>query len=204
MNLRNYDNCVTATQLVHKGGNMVSQGDHTSYGDNQLTYKTTNGTLYKFSNYGTSNYSATSCCFAERGNADYGLVCGSGETAVTYDDYKLESQFSSTDISFVSCSYSDLTYDEATNTFQRTLTKVFTAKNNITIREIGFISYGFWGTGTNYNDNSGSYNYALTYRKVLDEPIEVAANSNFTLTFTTIVSACANKPAEYNASVTTE
>lgn len=202
MNLRNYDNLVTAIQLLNINGKTISTGDHTSYGDGQLTCKLIDGTIYKISGYSSGN-PGTGNCFTEFTSIDTGLVCGSGDTAVTYDDYKLASIFSSSEISYVSCSCSDLTYDETTNTFQKTLTKVFTAKTDITIKEIGFYTKMSCHTVSS-NNASGSYYTVLTYREVLDEPIEVAANSNFTLTLTTIVSACANKPAEYNASVTTE
>ena len=197
MNLRNYDNVMAAKQLVAQlsNTNPISQGEHTNFGDGQLTWKDKYANIRPIYDWCGSSCEGMQLPFSDGGNVDYGLICGSGDTPVTYDDYKLAAEFTSNDISFVSKEYSDTTYDEATNTFTRILKKVISAKKDLTIKEIGFANYLYHG--------SSKY-IALFYRKVLDEPISVEANSNFELTFTTVVSACANKPAEYEASVTTE
>ena len=205
MILRNYDNCVVANQIVHFVANMISQGAHTTFGDGQLTFKDIDGVIKKFGTIQYANFSQGSVTLAEKGTADLGLVCGSSDVAVTYDDYNLGAKFDSNDIAYVSYEVTDTTYNEDNETFTRTIKKVFTAKNDITIKEIGFISTGFWGRDTTSNTGVSSDWYsALTYREVLETPVAVPKNSNFTLTFTSIVSANPNKPADYTASVIIE
>lgn len=197
MNLRNYDNVMAAKQLVaeYSSSRDISQGEHTNFGDGHLTFKDVNANIKKITYYCGSHYEGMRLPFSDSSSVSTGLICGSGDTPVTYDDYKLATELTSNEISFVSINYSDTTYDEATNSFKRTVKKIFAAKKDLTIKEIGFANYVYNG--------SGQY-ITLLYRKVLDEPISVQANSNFELTLTTVVSACANKPTEYEASVTTE
>ena len=195
MNLRNYDNVIAAKQLIAVHNTYISQGEHNNFGDGHLTFKDKGANIRKISYCcGSSGYEGMRLPFSDSGYVGSGLICGSGDTPVTYDDYKLATEFTSNDISIVSIKYSDTTYDEATNSFKRTETKIFAAKQDLIIKEIGFSSGVY--------SNSSLYE-TLMFRKVLDEPISVQANSNFELTFTTTVSACANKPAEYEASVTT-
>ena len=195
MNLRNYDNIMAAKQLVAKNNSYISQGEHTNFGDGHLTCKDKNANIRKISYFcGSSSYEGMRLPFSDSGYIGTGLICGSGDTPVTYDDYKLAAELTNNEISFVSSAYSDTIYDEATNSFKRTVKKIFAAKQDLIIKEIGFSS-GIYSGGSQYE--------TLMFRKVLDTPISVQANSNFELTFTTTVSACANKPVDYDASITT-
>lgn len=206
MNLRNYDNVIAAQQLCVINSRCISTGEHTNFADGHLTVKTKGTTPNIYRIYGAyTNGSAygISNVFKDAGNSSVsGLICGGGDTPVTYDDYDLANPFTSSDVSYVSCEASDTTYDEATNTFTRTMKKIFSARKELTIKEIGFSSN--IPCSSYENSDTGSNSECLMYRKVLDEPISVEANSNFELTFTTVVSACANKPTEYEASVVTE
>lgn len=201
MKLRNYDNVVTARQLCQIASKSLSGEKHTSFEDGHLTAKSVSGTVLKIHNsYSNSYENYQAGVFYDSQSGATGLVCGSGNTPVNYDDYKLDAQFGSSKVTYITSSLGDVIYDESTNTFSRTFTKTFMANSDITIREIGFISSV---PAINSNNSKGSYS-VLTYRKVLEEPVEVVANSNFQLQFTTTVSACSNKPADYDVSVVTE
>ena len=205
MNLRNYDNIMAAKQLCVLEGRCISTGEHTNFADGHLTVKTMSATpnIYRiYHAWGNADYGIHNPFSLNNNDITRGLICGSGDTPVSYDDYRLDATFTADDISHVSWSVSDTVYDKATNTFTRTAKRIFAAKKDLVIREIGFSSNvpgNASQTGT-----SASNVACLTYRKILDEPVSVKANSNFELTFTTVVSACANKPAEYDAGVTTE
>lgn len=202
MNLRNYDNVMAAKQLVMVSGECISKGEHTNFNDGHLTVKTTSASIRRIYNDGSySDFSSPFSC--DVGSVVGGLTCGQGDSAVTYDDYKLNIPVTDSDCSHVSHTISDTTYDASTNTFKRTLTRIFAAKKDLVIKEIGFIT-GITSDTSQTASTSNVYpSSCLMYRKVLDAPISVQANSNFELTFTTTVSACANKPANYDASVTT-
>lgn len=205
MNLRNYDNVIAAQQLCVINSTCISTGEHANFADGHLTVKTKETTPKIYRIYGSSSTGAgygMPNVFRDMKDVSGGLICGGGDTPVTYDDYNLANQFTTNDVYFISCETTDTTYDEATNTFTRTMKKIFSARKDLTIKEIGFSSYA---TCLPSEDSSTGSTYdCLMYRKVLDEPITVEKNSNFELTFTTVVSACANKPAEYDASVVAE
>lgn len=202
MNLRNYDNIMAAKQLVANYKGCISTGEHTNFGDGHLTVKDTSASIWRIYN-GTSyvEYMRQPFYF-DNNSVGMGLTCGSGDSVVTYDDYKLNIPVTDSDCSHVSFTLSETTYDEATNTFKRTYKRIFAAKKDFVIKEIGFVTYV--PCSSSQTNSEGSDRSCLMYRKVLDEPISVEANSNFELTFTTVVSACANKPAVYEASVITE
>jgi hypothetical protein len=124
------------------------------------------------------------------------LTAGASDTPVSCDDYTLATPFTTNDAIQISGSavLGDYTYDESSNTFSRTYQRAFMAKKDIVIKEIGI-------TTRAYKASNGAWNYpVLIYRKVLDAPIEVPANANFILSFSTTISANPNKPADYNAS----
>ena len=200
MYLRNYDNVMVAKNLCSYSKQCISQGEHTNFGDGHLTVKTTGAQIYRI--FG----GASDCLRQVFDMSSYyvgeGLTFGSGDTPVAYDDYALSVPATDSVCSHVSYSLSDTTYDEATDTFKRTMKRIFAAKQDLVIKEIGWVTR--ISGSSSQTVSSGSEYGCLVYRKVLDEPISVEANSNFELTFTTVVSSCANKPTEYEASVVTE
>ncbi len=202
MNLRNYDNVMAAKQLFAYYKECISTGEHTNFADGHLTIKNTGANIFRIYNGTDYTEYMRQPFYYDSTYVNEGLICGSGDSAVAYDDYKLSVPFTDDDCSHVSFALSETTYDEATNTFKRTLKRIFAAKKDLVIKEIGFVTKV--PGASSQTASKGSDQSCLMYRKVLDEPIIVQANSNFELTFTTVVSACANKPAEYDASVVVE
>jgi hypothetical protein len=199
MILRNYDNIMTMLSRPAIGLNYVGT-DNTVFGDGHLNAKSyNNGAIInpyceglvtpfkKFSEAEVNVYTGSS-----------NLICGAGDTPVTYDDYKLDVAFTTDQVKVLSKFHKELEpiYNESDNSWTFTYTKTFTAKEDIVVKEIGVTS-GFYY-------NSSNQNGALIFRKVLDTPIEVPANANFTLSFTITKSANPNKPANYEATASVE
>jgi hypothetical protein len=206
MLLRNYDNMMTAKKISSR-----ASGSATVFGDGHLTAKDLLESVYNIHSP-CSDWAYLPLAYfhynfdIDSKDGAYGysnLICGSGNTSETYDDYKLASPFTSTQVSkigqatFVTDTH---TYNENDGTWTHTVTKTYIANESITIREIGVTS-GFYYKNGNY------HGAALVYRKVLDTPIEVSAGATFVLSFTATVSANPNnpnKPADYDASVSVE
>lgn len=218
MLLRNYDNIMTVRQLCSHNINL---GDSSSaYGDGNLCVKNSSGTLRQLSSTFITSCQGTYwgfnpfVHFYENANSfadlpgtsntrigECTLVCGSDNTPVMYDDYKLGSQFTNTQVSrIVKNNYESPIYNSNTNTWSSTYSTTVLANEPIIIKEIGiYTSVQYDCSSTKYLDKG-----ILIYRKVLDTPIEVPAGTNFVLSFTTTVSANPNKPADYDATVSVE
>lgn len=125
------------------------------------------------------------------------LVCGSGSTPVTYDDYKLENILTDTQAQGVKIEgdYNPV-YNEETDSWSRTVSRTFLANEDLVINEIGV----YQGCTYEYEKRQ----LVMVYRKVLDTPIEVPAGANFTISFTTNISANQNKPNNYDATASVE
>jgi hypothetical protein len=87
----------------------------------------------------------------------------------------------------------DIIYNAENNTYSRTLSYDYQAKEDLTVQEIG-VEYCYGGGSA----------YCLVYREVLDSPISVTKGQYITVSLTTTVSANSNKPADYSATVTVE
>lgn len=203
MLLRNYDNIITAKKRMLNSQGYAST-DKTTFGDGHINMKTPNGSIQDIyiCDY---NYFEPFSVFLTTDVSNYGynrgysnLMCGGGNTPVTYDDYKLDAVFTSTQVTYASGDHrtGEPVYDETDNSWTFTYSRTFKANEAITVKEIG--------VGYNFHYSSSSTAGSLLYRKVLDTPIEVPANANFVLSFTTKVYANPNKPANYDASVTTK
>lgn len=106
------------------------------------------------------------------------IVFGSGNTPVTFDDYKLAEQIPNSTI-YTSTSYGDnvrintVTYDASTGSYTADISILITNKSGeeITIREFGLGIY-----------------YYLYYREVLEEPFTIPAHGvsifNYQITVT--------------------
>jgi hypothetical protein len=111
----------------------------------------------------TPAYNANSTCIA----------FGSGNTPVTFNDYKLEEPFLysviGASISSANLAYESILYDSETDSFNVTVRVMVSNKSSapITIREYGFANY-----------------YYYYFREVLVEPITIAAGETVTFRYT--------------------
>lgn len=194
MFLRNYDNILTAFQL---GRSAVT--DINIFGNGSLNIKDTSGNIGGI----TEHYNST-CTFAGglfgfyySGHSttnlyNYGLVCGDGTSdclgnfGVNYNDYKLQNKFTTSALTGASQESEEVTYDEATHIYKRTIKKSFKALIDLEIKEIGVYICTPQGT-------------ILTYREVLvnneeEQGILVEKNQFFTISLTTEVVGNTNQP----------
>lgn len=100
-----------------------------------------------------------------------GICVGSGVTPPTADDYKLESMITS-DFSSVIATTLD-----ANNDTVWTITITNTSSEDMTIGEVGYANFGYYGAGT-------SSDYFLFDRTVLDEPLIIPAGGIGQVTYT--------------------
>lgn len=197
MLLRNYDNIMLARMCPNNTSETPATTDDV-FGDGKINVKDISGNIKGLQGSHYYWYNNPFNYFTENRSNDCGgsgysnLICGSGSTSEHYDDYKLETPFTNSQISSVSGVHKIKTpvYDETTGSWTFTYTRNFLANEDITVMEIGVLSSIFSG---------GGYYTALTYRKVLETPLEVKAGNQFTLTFTATLSANPNKPADYDA-----
>lgn len=204
MILRNYDNVITALKLrtlaSERAGSVIST-DITTFGDGYLNVKCVSGEVGRIYSTAISplcGFSSNEENDAATSNGYSNLVIGGSDTAVSYDDYCLGEQFTSSQVTAINNGKitESKVFDAVTNTFKTTYTRSYLANEDITIKEIGVKS------GVNYT-SSKTYT-CLMYREVLDTPIEVPKNATVTLTFTIIESANPNKPADYVATASVE
>lgn len=164
MLLRNYYNYMA---MMH----FDKLSSASSFGDGFLSLKNTSGSLtYPYASSGSwSGYSP--CSIQNLLTSSSYHSYGSGVTAVTYEDYKLENEITSGISKTIS--NTDPVYNAETKKWSSTIahTIINTSSNLITINEIG--TSGRCSSGT-----------ALVYRTVLDTPITIAAGSAATITFT--------------------
>ena len=195
MLLRNYDNIVAAYSLVSTGSGY--EGDTTTFGDSHLNAKTIEAYLREISL--TGGYLPMKSLYASTASQQTGtswIRLGSGTTPVTYDDYKLENELSTSQIAVNSASalVGAAVYDEQTKTWTRTTSYDFQAKSDITVSEIGVVYH----LPCRY-----AYEYCLVYREVLDTPVSLTTGQYLKVSITTTVSANPNKPADVSATVET-
>lgn len=205
MILRNYDNIMLAIRIPVANYNTNLSTDTTTFGDGHINAKLSNGTLVPIYPRNSSTQYVPFDYFNETSNIDTigwasyfnNLICGSGDTPVTYDDYKLASIINQSQLAVVSGTHTATTpvYNEVDGSWSVTYTRLF--KNNtsetLTIREIGVMSP--FRNSSSTNALAG----ALTFRKVLENAIDVHANGLVELSFTTTIYANPNKPANYDA-----
>ena len=110
-----------------------------------------------------------------------GSICiGSGNTPVTYDDYRLAGTWTSGTFTAVS---NNLAYDESRKVWIRTVTVKF--QNTGTVART-VAEWGIYRTVTASSEswNNNSSGVALVYREVLAEPAVIEEDTIATLTFT--------------------
>ena len=160
--LRNFYNSLACMVL---GGGFTSTSN---LDDNNISLKKIDGSFA--SNFGNSSiwyfypvseygkfYQHSS---GSMGSLNYGLIFGSGDTKVTYDDYKLTEPLTNK-CTITNLVYGTPTYDAETKTWSCTVQ--FDLKNTSStaavIKEVGL----------------RNYSPVLLYREVLDEPITLGA-----------------------------
>ena len=188
MLLRNYDNIVAARSLVGKSSSI---GDTSNFGDGYLNIKDIVGGVRLIE--GVSSLPMHDLNTHEGNKSASVIVLGSGNTPVTYDDYKLENKLSTSQIVANSSSgvQSTATYDEGTKTWTKSMSHDFQAKSDVTVSEIG-VQFTF---------DSGTK--SIVYREVLDTPVFLTTGQYLKVSITTTVSANPNKPADVSATVET-
>lgn len=194
MLLRNYDNYQTILSLNHASYSTKFNVNTSVFNDSGLCVKNIQGYNYEPIYY---HNVAPFYIWSTGGNGcGTKFTFGSSDTAENYDDYKLTTFVQNTDYSVIFSSLSNTTPVLNEGVWENTVSQTFTALKDLTIKEIGvsqMVGY-----------NSGDETEILIYRKVLETPIEVPANANFVLSFTTKVSANQNKPADYVATASVE
>lgn len=197
MLLRNYDNIVAAYSLVSLAEGQ--KGDTTVFGDGHLNYKSIANSIEYITGIGYGWGLPLQRLYPGTQGSEGAswISLGSGTIPVTYDDYKLENQLSTSQILVNTSSeiIGDPIYDETNKTWTKTMSYDFTAKSDVTVSEIGVI----------YCLNSRGYSahLALVYREVLDTPVSLTAGQYLKVSITTTVSANPNKPADVSATVET-
>jgi hypothetical protein len=191
MILRNYDNVMINFKLMSSNGSYPNA--YVGFGGDSLKLTYTNGGVSDFN----SSCSVVPFLRFKTSENKYNdlnewglsnLVCGNDNNPTTYDSYTIENLSNAKPLSQA---VDDVVYDETTQTYSRTYRKTYMANEDLVINCIG-VAYSIYNSSV------------LVYRKVLDAPIEVPANANFTLSFTMKASATPNKPANYEATASVE
>ena len=199
MFLKNYD-------IMMIMNNLLSAGNQTPPITEILKLKRTDGgstnfvfnTQYKYTPFSWFTNGANTNNSLSQGQSN--LIVGNGDTPVVYDDYKLDSVLSTTQVQNVS-QIENHYIDDTTNSVISEYKKTFTAlTDDVVIKEIGVLSGAYYSTGT-----SSQYYYSyLVYREVLDAPIELLQGANVVITFTRKMPLYQNAPAEYEVTASVE
>lgn len=188
--LRNFDNLMlsmllpntsyistTSTSTAYELGTSTS-----GYGDGYINGMATNGTIVKF-DIGAASTSSSAYYYPAVVWCDNAICLGTGNTEVSYDDYKLAGTNILT--SGRTSRSNTLNYNADTGKWERTITFSYANNSNadITISE-----WGIWrGNGRAAGSSSGYTNSEQTillYREVLAEPITIPVDVTAELTFT--------------------
>jgi len=155
---------------------MTSSGNSSSGGKGLLSVKDVGGTTRYMCCYSNNSFPqsiSVSVIFSANTN---GIQIGTGNTAATEDDYKLETQITNG----MSASSPALTcdVDSSGNPYIEYLfTLTNTTSSDITVREIGYVQQ-FRLADTQGGSFSSTSRYLLLDRTVLDTPVTVPANDS--------------------------
>lgn len=157
MILRNYDNIMANKFFAYNTSSGITAD---GFIDGNPVIKLQDGTIRQTYTY-TDGYGplpfATSSGYSETK-----VIIGSGTTAVTYDDYKLENKITS--ISNDKITLGNIEFDNDTKRYKRHIVYDFMATEDITVNEIG----------ATFQERNGT---ALIMRTVLEQPINVLAGT---------------------------
>lgn len=188
MLLKNYDIITLANNHNISGNyNLNAKSYNGTTGTNVSAFPSSSNTCFKTYNK-TDNVPPASITGTT-------LCVGSGDTAVTYEDYTINFISGLTCIS-VTQQTDGVTED---NKFQDSVQVIFCNSNSsaVTIKEIGIFYSGVTGKQAGYS------NY-LIYREVLDTPIEVPVGANVVIKFSKSSTIYNNAPADYVATASVE
>ena len=183
MFLRNYYNLIARVNL---GRDKVLSSD-AGFGSNSLNIKCTDGHLltggWNNSTYGGGDIPL----ILDRGivTSDYpGIVLGTGNEPVTFDDYKLGTLLTK-GFTTSSVGTSNYLYNEVSNKFYATskFTLSNTSNENIIIREYGISCYAYMYGGASYGNG-----WFLIFRELLEpytiepsESVNMILNVSYTM-----------------------
>ena len=183
MFLRNYDNYIWLLHCFAAPVTTSTLSISTSsyFEDGKSSTKTTSGTIYTNGYIANASSSSTYMkppfCLKDVS----GICLGDGNTAVTYDDYKLSGNLVTNKLVKVSTSN---IWNSDTKKYTQKLVATYTnsGSTDVTISE-----WGLWRahttTDTSVTYSNSSNTSVLTFREVLDEPIVIEAGTTATLTF---------------------
>ena len=211
MLLRNYDN-ILAMHSLPAGTGLSTNTDQSTFGDGHLNVKDLSGNIKQFYIEGSTwgnpwlpfqnmvHSSGSNIIPSDTYDGTSRIIAGSGSTEVTYDDFRLESAFSNTQVNNATTgiTYSALVYNEDANTWERTITITIIALQDLVVNEIGIRQ------GAKIKAGTGGTYQTLVWREVLDEPVPVPADGTFKVSLTISIAANSNKPADYSVTVTAE
>lgn len=178
MFLRNYYNLLARCAL-----NLTSDVAYTGYGDSSLSIKTTKGNYISLFDPGEMNYTVYALTdfnivFSDNNR---GIVFGSGNEPVTFEDYKMGTLLTS-GLNTSKVSTSNITYDSALHKFNCTskYTLSNSSNNEIIIRE-----YGFQTERYKYQEGTLAF---LIFRDLIEpyalqpsESVNVILNASYTM-----------------------
>lgn len=178
MFLRNYDNFMAAVNLfdnVTPDSSNISNSAG-SFSDGYYNQKAANGTVAKIF------YNCSSTLLPVASLSTRGICLGTGNTAVTYEDYQLSGNVIENKLVEVSKSVS---YDATTHKFKRILVATYTnsGSTDLTISEWGLWRVNAQNAVASVTFTHTSSDAALVYRAVLSKPIVIEAGTTATLTF---------------------
>lgn len=171
----------TSTNRAANGFNNLSQTRHynynsttasNSYVDEQTSYTWYNVVSTFADNATTMNNSTTNAGFRKNG---FTMFVGTGDTAVTADDYKLDTPVT-LDVLNASCVHNSDNTTVITRTFQNN------TGNDVVIKEKGI--YVFASQSGNSGLSSGGVPVVMIGRKVLDTPVTIPNGGAYTFTTT--------------------
>ena len=186
MFLRNYDNMI---QLYHDkdhiGLNATQSGEHlysskALFGDGYLNAKTANGSIVGFN----TGIAKSSSAAVSRGFFVFGpgsICLGTGNTPVTYDDFKLSGDLVANKLIEIEDS-AQMTYDTDKKCWKHVFQATYsnTTDTNLTISEWGLFRTQNGSAAKAYAEDGSS---VLLFREVLSAPVVIAAGTTGTLTF---------------------
>ena len=175
MFLRNYDNYMAGLNLfenVMSGGNLNNLSGF--FTDAYFNQRAADGSTM------ATYYTASSTLFPVMSLSAKGVCLGTGDTEVSYEDFKLSGDVVDNKLVEVS---KDVTYIASTGKIRKTLVATYTnsGDTDITISE-----WGLWranGSSAPSQFSHTANQAALVYRAVLDDPIVIEAGTTATLTF---------------------
>lgn len=192
MLLRNYDNVMFATKVPFIADTFLHIGTSENFGDGYLSVKDKDGNIRKLA-LDEDRYDRFTSVPLRRflnvasgyGQKTRTIRCGSGTTPVTYDDYMLESEFTADQTTFVGAESTNENYNAESDCLTRTITYKCFVVSDITIGEIGIYDSVYYSVSS--ATTTGADCSCLMYREVLAEPIQVSANSTYTVSLTITV-----------------